>query len=171
MDSTIHNPLPPQNARWRVLRPKTKVTDDQKLGKTLPPNFALTLVSIRDWLEIICIPPMLCPRVSNCCICGWPNLTKQSVYPMATWPWRRHNGIHCFSTYHSSWYISGSHHFQIKKIATTCCTNGGFLKQGYLLYIDWDFPWNTPSSYWGTPMTMETSIYSGWKKSCTSWHG
>ena len=22
--------------------------------------------------------------------------------------------------------------------------------------LDWDFPWNTPSSYWGTPIKMET---------------
>ena len=27
-------------------------------------------------------------------------------------------------------------------------------------FIDWDFPWNKPSSYWGTPMTMETSIHT-----------
>ena len=32
------------NARRRVLRPKTKVTDDQKLRKALPPNLTLTLV-------------------------------------------------------------------------------------------------------------------------------
>ena len=26
--------------------------------------------------------------------------------------------------------------------------------------LDWDFPWNKPSSYWGTHMTMETTIGS-----------
>ena len=26
--------------------------------------------------------------------------------------------------------------------------------------FEWDFPWNKPSSYWGTPMTMEIPILS-----------
>ena len=26
----------------------------------------------------------------------------------------------------------------------------------------WDLPWHKPSSYWGSPMTMETPIWSSW---------
>ena len=39
---------------------------------------------------------------------------------------------------------------------------GGFLKRGYpqsSSILDWDFPSQKPSIIWGTPMTMETSIW------------
>ena len=32
------------------------------------------------------------------------------------------------------------------------------LPEGKSSILDWDFPWNKPSSYWGTPVTLETSI-------------
>ena len=48
---------------------------------------------------------------------------------------------------------------------------GGFLKWGYPCssssILDWHFPWNKPSSYWGTTMTMETLIYHPqWQDFC-----